>query len=231
MAKCSLPDFQLIITCEHASNRVPEEYEAMLDPALLVTHRGYDIGAFGVAKTLAETFGAPFLYHDVTRLLVDVNRSSSSQTLFAYQWPVNTRQEILEKYYLPYRHKVYELIEETIQTNKMALHLSIHSFTPILDDVVRECDVGLLYDPARNFEASICQELADGLKAFSPLSVRLNYPYQGVDDGLVTFLRKNFQQEQYVGIEIELNQKLLIGYRDEVGAPLKFALERLVLLP
>lgn len=227
MAKCSLPDFQLIITCEHASNSVPEEYEAMIDPALLVTHRGYDIGAFGVAKNIAETFGAPFLFHDVTRLLVDVNRSASSQTLFAYKWPVDVRQEILEKYYLPYRHKVHELIDETIQTSKMVLHLSIHSFTPILDDVVRDCDVGLLYDPARSFEMTVCQKLAEGLKACSPLNVRMNYPYQGTDDGLVTTLRKTFQEEQYVGIEIECNQKLLIGYRDEIGAPLKFALERL----
>ena len=137
------------------------------------------------------------------------------------------RHAILEKYYLPYRHKVHTLVTESILRHKKVLHLSIHSFTPILEGEVRNCDVGLLYDPARIVEKSICQTLAEGMKATSKLTLRMNYPYHGTSDGLVTTLRKAFSEEQYAGIEIELNQKLLIGYRDEVVAPLKFALERI----
>jgi hypothetical protein len=38
------------------------------------------------------------------------------------------------------------------------------------------------------------------------MKVRFNYPYKGTSDGLTTTLRKKFGP-QYVGIEIEINQK------------------------
>jgi hypothetical protein len=37
--------------------------------------------------------------------------------------------------------------------------------------------------------------------------IRMNYPYLGKADGFTTSLRQEFQ-EQYIGIELELNQKL-----------------------
>jgi hypothetical protein len=37
----------------------------------------------------------------------------------------------------------------------------------------------------------------------------LNYPYQGTSDGFTTHLRKKFPDSQYVGIELEVNQKHL----------------------
>ena len=40
------------------------------------------------------------------------------------------------------------------------------------------------------------------------MKVRFNYPYKGTSDGLTTTLRKKFGP-RYVGIEIEINQKLL----------------------
>jgi hypothetical protein len=37
----------------------------------------------------------------------------------------------------------------------------------------------------------------------------MNYPYLGKADGFTTSLRHQFQ-ERYIGIELELNQKLLV---------------------
>ena len=41
----------------------------------------------------------------------------------------------------------------------------------------------------------------------------MNYPYLGKADGFTTSLRQEFQ-ERYIGIELELNQKLFpkVGY-------------------
>lgn len=227
MAKCSVPDIQLIITCEHASNGVPEEYEEGIDPALNVTHRGYDIGAYEVAKRLAAIYQAPLLVHKISRLLVDVNRSSSSRSLFVTKWPYKIRQEILAKYYLPYRQKVHAAVDECIGEGKKVLHFSVHSFTPILANKRRDCDIGLLYDPKRGEEKRICHKMAKTIRDSSALLVRYNYPYRGDSDGLVTTLRKAFAEDCYIGIEIECSQKLLIGHRDEVVLPLKYALEGL----
>jgi hypothetical protein len=41
--------------------------------------------------------------------------------------------------------------------------------------------------------------------------VRRNYPYRGVSDCLVTTLRRQFAGERYLGLEIEVNQKLPRG--------------------
>jgi hypothetical protein len=39
-------------------------------------------------------------------------------------------------------------------------------------------------------------------------SVRRNYPYLGRSDGLTTYLRRRFDRDRYVGVEIEVNQRL-----------------------
>jgi len=40
------------------------------------------------------------------------------------------------------------------------------------------------------------------------LRVRMNQPYKGKADGLITNLRKLFSEEAYLGIELEVNHKL-----------------------
>ena len=38
-----------------------------------------------------------------------------------------------------------------------------------------------------------------------------NYPYHGKNDGLTTAMRRCFAPSEYVGIEIELNQALVLS--------------------
>ena len=39
------------------------------------------------------------------------------------------------------------------------------------------------------------------------LVVRFNYPYKGISDGFTKYLRTRFTGKQYIGIELEVNQK------------------------
>lgn len=219
----------LIITCEHAANVVPSEYSYLFQKDLprLSTHQGYDIGAKKVARALAKSFHAPYFEHDITRLLVDVNRSLSSKSLFYYSLKKGEQNEILTKYYFPYRHKVEDEIANLIASHHQVLHLSIHSFTPVLHGVMRNADIGLLYDPSRFQERRHSEKIINYLKANTYLTMRRNYPYLGASDGLVTHLRKLFTSQDYVGIEIEINQRLLeAGMR--VQDPLKNAIQCLL---
>jgi hypothetical protein len=43
------------------------------------------------------------------------------------------------------------------------------------------------------------------------LVVRRNYPYRGVSDGLPTHLRRRFRERCYAGVELEVNQKHVLG--------------------
>ena len=195
--------YNVLITCEHANNLVPTKYSHHFAPhqALLQTHRGYDIGAFSIAKKLSTALRCPFFFNDKTRLLVDVNRSLSSRTLFFLPLDKTEQDMLLCTYYFPYRKKVCSWIEK----HHNVLHLSIHSFTPVLNGNERHCDIGLLYDPKKDREKNFCQTLAKELK--KDYHVRNNYPYKGISDGFTTYLRKKYPKN-YSGIEIEINQKL-----------------------
>ncbi len=204
----------LIITCEHAGNRVPRRFRNCLRPqwGLLQTHRGYDLGAASLARRLARRLKAPLYEGTVTRLLVDLNRSIGNRSLF--QLPTESlsqgeRDNLLMQYYHPFRRAVRRRVRSSIARNRTVVHLSIHSFTPIQNGKVRDCDVGLLYDPSRVREKTLCRAWRCKLREVFPLlRVRFNGPYRGIADGHTTALRKEFPANRYLGIELEVNQKL-----------------------
>ncbi|HVY04653.1 MAG TPA: N-formylglutamate amidohydrolase [Burkholderiales bacterium] len=210
------PDY-LLITCEHGGNAVPVRYRHLfheLQPHL-ETHAGYDIGALAMAKALAKSLDAPLVTSTVTRLLVDLNRSSHHGRLHAEairKSPREMREQILAGHYLPYRMQVESLVSKATARGKRVIHVSSHSFTPKLHGKVRTADVGLLYDPARPGEVRMCEKWKAALQQCAPhLRVRRNYPYQGKDDGFMPYLRKKFRPARYVGIEIEVNQAIVLG--------------------
>jgi predicted N-formylglutamate amidohydrolase len=151
----------------------------------------------------------------VSRLVIDLNRSLSHPHVFS-KWSAGLsdlkRARLIDQYYQPYR----DAIEQHIRTQRAAqtvVHLSIHSFTPVLQRQRREVEVGLLFDPARSGERKLAHQLHLDLQRVAPAQglwrVRANRPYRGTSDGLTTYLRTCFSAHHYVGIEIELNQKLL----------------------
>ncbi|MDF2866903.1 MAG: N-formylglutamate amidohydrolase [Gammaproteobacteria bacterium] len=201
----------LIISCEHASPAIPKEYQKLFtkQAALLQTHKGYDIAALELAKLLAQQ--ADFhLFAETSRLLVELNRSLHHPRLFSeLTKPLDkiTKQAILQAYYFPYREQIERKIQAAINKNQRVLHLSVHSFTPALNGQERNCDLGLLYDSRRKNEREFCQGWKKALLALNTgLKIRFNYPYSGQADGFTAYLRKQFAEDQYIGIELEINQ-------------------------
>lgn len=206
-----MPDPIVILTCEHAGNEVPKEYSQLFlkgEPALN-SHRGFDPGALDLFEHLRE-FAFFDKFQMVTRLLVEVNRSLHHPQLFSdfsKNLSEGEKKKLLEDHYFPYRFSVEDEIRKRISQGNEVLHLSVHSFTPVLHEQVRKADIGLLYDPARTGEKKLCQTLQRTINHYDPeLLVRFNYPYRGTADGFTTFLRKKFPQH-YLGVEIEVNQK------------------------
>jgi predicted N-formylglutamate amidohydrolase len=208
--------YRIILSCEHGGYRIPAAYRPLFagQEELLATHRGYDIGILPFARFLARELKAPLHAAQVSRLLVDLNRSRRSPTLFSEvtrQLPAGEREAILLRYYDPYREAATQAVAEGLRNGRV-LHLSIHSFTPELRGVVRGTDIGLLFAPARPAEAEFCRCWQAAINRLDPaLRVRRNYPYRGVSDCLVTTLRRHFRDERYLGVEIEVNQKLPQG--------------------
>ena len=200
-----------IITCEHAGNIVPERYAFLFEGAedVLQSHRGWDPGAAEIAEQLANRLRAPLFMCQTSRLLVEPNRSLGTPSLFSeysITLPELEREHILRDIYFHYRNAV----EGAIKESKDVLHLSIHTFTPILDGVIRKVDVGLLFDPSRKNETRFSESIRRSLEPRLPsLRIEFNEPYKGIDDGLTTYLRTRFSDSAYSGIEIEVNQRLV----------------------
>lgn len=204
---------KLLISCEHASNYIPKNLQKNLNipKEFLQSHQAWDFGALEMAKALQKSLQGPFYAGSLSRLIIDFNRNPQHPRLFS-KWSEllakPLKDKILSEHYHSYRLKVYKQIEKLSQ-NEACLHLSIHSFTPVLNQIERKNDLGILYDPASKFERKIANEIKTRLLKLHPdLSIRKNYPYLGKSDGLVTGLRKRFGHHKYCGIEIEWNQNL-----------------------
>lgn len=200
-----------VISCEHGGNEIPPAYAPLFRQAqeVLQSHRGWDPGALPLFEQLQPL--ADFAKKStISRLLIELNRSLHHPDLFsAYTRSLDNRQKesIIQDYYLPYRQSVKSKIESFLQQKDRVYHLSIHSFTPELNGVVREADIGLLYDPERALEEEACSLWRDCLLEELPhFRIRDNYPYLGIDDGFTTSLRQQ-HTTNYAGIELELNQK------------------------
>jgi predicted N-formylglutamate amidohydrolase len=201
-----------IVTCEHAGNTVPLNYAHLFHgkEEILQSHRGWDPGAVDVATTLSKELSAPFFICETTRLLIEPNRSLHSEFLFSeYSQSLSDAEKnhLLENYYHPHRSAVEQLIRNS---SDGILHLSIHTFTPVWDGCERTIDLGLLFDPDRSNEAKVCQDYRTKLKKSLPaMNIEFNAPYKGIDDGFTTYLRTQFDNDRYLGIEIEINQKFV----------------------
>jgi predicted N-formylglutamate amidohydrolase len=183
--------------------------------ALLATHRGFDPGALVMARQLAAALAAPLVTSTISRLVVDLNRSIGHPRLHSQatrNTSPATRASIIAQHYLPYRAEVERLVAQAIARGRRVVHVASHSFTPVLDGEVRNADIGLLYDPARRGEADLCGRWKTALAACDPtLRVRRNYPYAGKDDGLTAYLRRKFPPSAYVGVELEVNQRIVLA--------------------
>ncbi|HXV76308.1 MAG TPA: N-formylglutamate amidohydrolase [Candidatus Polarisedimenticolaceae bacterium] len=223
---------QILISCEHASNRLPPELEAPTE--LLDLHVAWDPGALIVAERLAARFAAPLHQGRYSRLVVDLNRTVGNSRLIrrvsdGHRIPFNRGlrpgeiERRIERYYRPYRQAVERGVTEIVRREGRCVHLTIHSFTPVLRGKVRGNDVGLMYDPSRRPEADLMRELRGKLTEATGLVVWLNKPYSGTADGIQPRFREAYPADRYVGIELELNQKHAADTRASIAIADAFA--------
>lgn len=205
-----------LLTCEHAGCRVPGELAVLFAgrEAELASHRGWDPGALELAGHLAVTLGAPLYFSRVSRLVVELNRSEQHPRLFSEHsrsLPRQQRQRLLERYHRPFRRAVEASVRRRSAEDHRVLHLSVHTFTPVWQGWQRRTDLGLLYDPSRAPERDLAaawkRELARRLPGWT---IRRNHPYRGVADGHTTHLRKLFGPGEYLGLELEVSQRLVL---------------------
>lgn len=206
------PERRLVLTCEHGGHAVPAAWRARFAGRRewLESHRGWDRGALSVARTLARATGSPLISATTTRLFVDLNRSPHNPAVFSdvmRSLPRAEREALLARHHRPHWDRVRAAL---LAGRRPALHVAVHSFTPIWHGQPRRVGIGLLYDPRRRAERAFAIAWQRLLARRLPeIEIRRNAPYRGDADGLATGLRREFTEARYLGFELELNQRLI----------------------
>ncbi|MCK0141149.1 N-formylglutamate amidohydrolase [Aliiroseovarius sp. F20344] len=181
----NLPD--VVVVCEHASNRVPDHLENLgLDEEALTRHIAWDPGALPVAQALADHMSALLVYGGISRLVYDCNRPPEAADAIparseVFDIPANTG--ISEADRAARVRNVYQPFSDTLagqivkHRTSLELMVTMHSFTPTYRGREREVQIGILHGD----DDQMAQAMMRTIPADLELNVQLNEPYAAVD--------------------------------------------------
>lgn len=199
----------ILIVADHASNRVPDDIDLGIDPALLDQHIAVDIGVMAVAERMAERPGTAAFLGNISRLICDFNREEHAPAIIpiasdGHAIPGNSlsheaHEARLTRFYRPYHAALAALLDD----KPPALILSLHSFTPSLasSDEQRPWQVGVLYN-----HDDRAAGLAIPLLEAEGLVVGDQQPYSGKLLNATMNRHAEAEGRPYLGVEIRQDQ-------------------------
>lgn len=205
-------DASVILTCEHASERMPEPWRwPEADRRLVGTHWAFDLGAADLTRELAVHMGAVGVLSRFSRLLVDPNRGEHETSLFrdvAEGAPVvlnvgldaADREARLSRYYRPF----HAAIDREVAVTRATTLLSVHSFTNLYEGQPRTLEVGILFDREDALGAMLVTAFAEAGFHVAP-----NEPYSG-KAGLIHSAATHAAARDLRAVEIEVRQDLAL---------------------
>lgn len=180
-------DARILITCDHATNRVPHDVnggDLGIAASDMGRHIAYDVGAAGLSVALADRLGATAVLSDFSRLVIDPNRGEDDPTLVMRLYdgtiiPANRHVDAaeverrLQTLYRPYHTALAGLAARRDDT----VIVAIHSFTPRLNGrALRPWHVGVLHS---HLDSRLSNALIARLQAEPDLCIGDNEPYDG----------------------------------------------------
>lgn len=199
----------ILVVSDHASNRVPEDIDLGIDPALLTQHVAIDVGVAEVGALMAARPGIAAFQGHVSRLVCDLNRDPHAPAVIpiasdGHAIPgnaINHEAHLarLQRFHAPYHAALAELLD----TAPPALLLSLHSFTPQLatSDQPRPWQVGVLYN-----EDDRAARIAIPLLEAEGLVVGDQQPYSGKLLNYTMDRHAEADGRPYLGIEVRQDQ-------------------------
>lgn len=197
----------LVLTCEHASNALPEPWVwPEHDRWIVDTHWAFDLGIAGVTRDLARSLDLPAVLARYSRLLCDVNRPVDADTTFralADGRPVWLNQALTDAeratriaaLHVPF----HDAVDRVVARTPRAAVLSMHSFTPIYEGgPPRPMEIGVLFD----HEEALSIRIAEGMER-QGWHVALNEPYSG-RLGLIYSASRHAERHGRPALELEI---------------------------
>ena len=199
----------ILVVSDHASNRVPDDIDLGIDPALLTQHIAVDLGVAEVGALMAQRPGIAAFQAGASRLVCDCNREEHAPAVIpiasdGHAIPGNAldhaaHQARLARFFHPYHAALAELLD----ANPPALILSLHSFTRLLatSDAPRPWQVGVLYN-----QDDRAARLAIPLLEAEGLVVGDQEPYSGQLLNATMNRHAEADGRPYLGVEIRQDQ-------------------------
>lgn len=206
---------KLLLTCEHASNHLPDPYKWHENDIIFKdTHWGYDIGARETTIELAHKLGSLALLTRVSRLLIDFNRLVCSDSLIRTHCDgkelelnkdlsIHDRYERINQFHVPFFHVLGE-ITGNIDPEFV---FSVHTFSPNYQGSLREVQIGILHEEENR---DIAHHMVKEFK-YQRFDARHNEPWsgdRGIMAGNVAARSYNMDRPRTRGIEIEIRNDL-----------------------
>lgn len=210
------PETSLVMTCEHAGNELPPDIElSAKEREWLQDHWGWDIGAERLVRAMVEREPAVAVLSRYSRLLCDVNRHLERWDLvrphvkgepvgFNRDLSEEDLQQRIDRFHTPYHEGVDECLTRVHRESPDFFLLSVHTFTPVLGDEVRDLEVGLLFDHGQE---EYIRPIFEELKA-EDLDVVLNEPYSG-KEGFIYSVERHGTNFGVRFLEIEIRNDLV----------------------
>lgn len=205
------PDAVVVLSCEHASARLPEPWSWHEDDRWLpAMHWASDLGARALTLELAAALSASAVLSRFTRLLVDPNRDLEHADLFrriadgkAVQLNLSIdeheRARRLHGYYEPF----HAALDQALARSRAPLLLSIHSFTPNYEGQVRDVEIGVLFNHEEGHARALHAALAEQFSG-----VAENEPWSG-RGGLMHCAESHAVRFGRIALELEVRQDRL----------------------
>lgn len=204
---------RVLLVCEHASNRIPEEYADLgLSKTDKASHAAWDLGALDISKKLSKLLDATLVISTVSRLVYDCNRPPSSPDAMrpkSEQIVVPGNRALtpsdktsrVETVYEPFK----DLLSDTITSySHKPILVTIHSFTREYYDQTRDQDIGLIYDQ----DSQLSLAMMKHSQSFEDYKFALNEPYSK-EDGVTYTLKLHGTDNGINNVMIEVCNDLL----------------------
>lgn len=179
-----------VFVCDHASNRIPDEYGDLgLSAIDRLRHIAWDPGALAVSLQLADILDAPLIHSTVSRLVVDCNRwhdapdlipTRSERTEIPGNRNVgdNAKARRIADFHDPFHVAIDTVLNRRASLQRETILVAMHSFTPVYNDVPRPWPIGLIHGADTGYTRALFEALeATG----SGLNVGWNEPYAALN--------------------------------------------------
>ena len=212
-------EIPLLIIVDHASNFIPSKYKNLgLPKHLTESHIAYDLNILSLSKKINSLLQSEIVYGECSRLIIDLNRGQNDPTLIPSisdkklipgNIRINSKDFNYRKdfFYNNYHSKINKIIE----TKKIKLIISMHSFNPYFKGIKRKTEIGILSNKDRRYSDLLIKQMTKSNK----YQIGDNVPYNGdlIDDTLNKHgLKKNILhslievRNDLINTEIKVNK-------------------------